>query len=67
MPKDDLTDYVLGKFSAEEEKRLIENFNVAEERQVPGILGKAISICKTWMNEGFEPAMNRLSQLQSIG
>ena len=54
MPKDDLTDYVLGKFDS------------AEKQLIGGILGKVVSICKTWMNEGFEPAMNRLSQLQSV-
>ena len=54
MPKDDLTEFVLG------------NFNRQEEKQINNILGNAISICKTWIEKGFQPAMARLSQLQSI-
>ena len=54
MPKDDLTEFVLGKFDLEEEKRL------------DSILETAVLVCETWMNEGFERAINRLSQLQSM-
>ena len=54
MPKDDLTDYVLGKFGTEEEKAL------------GGILDKAAAVCESWVNEGFGGATNCLSRLQSI-
>ncbi len=53
MPKDDLTDYVLGKFGREEKKVLTE------------ILSKAASICEAWIEEGLKPALDRLSKLQS--
>jgi peptidyl-tRNA hydrolase, PTH1 family len=54
MPKDDLTDYVLGRFSTEEEKAL------------EGILEKAASVCESWVKEGFGGATNVLSRLQSV-
>ncbi len=54
MPKDDLTDYVLGRFGTEEEKAL------------EGILEKAASVCESWVNEGFGGATNTLSRLQSV-
>ena len=53
MPKDDLTDYVLGKFSREEKKTLEE------------ILERAASVCVAWTEEGLKPALDRLSKLQS--
>ena len=55
MPKDDLTHYVLGNFSRQEEKEL------------GLILDKVISICEIWVEEGFEPALKRLSQLSAKG
>ena len=54
MPKDDLAPYVLGHFSREEEKEL--GF----------ILDKVSSICAAWIEEGFEAAIKRLSEVQSI-
>ena len=54
MPKDDLTDYVLGRFSRE------------EESSVGVILGNVASICEAWIDNGFERATSRLSQLQSM-
>ena len=53
MPKDDLTSFVLARFTAQEEKEL------------GGIFEKAASVCESWMNEGFDSAMNCLSRLQS--
>ena len=53
MPKD-LTGFVLEKFSPEEKEKLKE------------ILEKAVSICESWLKEGFEAAQNKLSRLQSI-
>ena len=54
MPKDDLTEFVLGRFGR------------TEEKEFTAVLTKAVSICEVWIDEGLEPAMNRLSQLQSI-
>ncbi len=53
MPKDDLTDYVLGKFDR------------AEKGMLKEILGKAVSVCELWIEEGLKPALDRLSKLQS--
>ncbi len=53
MPKDDLSEFVLGKFDR------VENGMLEE------ILGKAASVCDTWVGEGLKPAMDRLSKLQS--
>jgi PTH1 family peptidyl-tRNA hydrolase len=54
MPKDDLTDFVLGHFTTEEKKAL------------GGVLEKAASVCESWMNEGFGGATTCLSRLQSV-
>ncbi len=52
MPHD-LESFVLEKFSK-------------SEQQVKGeLLGKAILICKSWINEGFDAAQKMLSQLQA--
>ena len=53
MPKD-LTDFVLGKFSKEEEKRLKE------------MIARAAQVCRAWVEKGFEAARLELSQLQSV-
>lgn len=53
MPKD-LEAFVLEKFSEEEEKR------------VSKILEKTTFICERWVKEGFQAALNQLSQLQSL-
>ena len=54
MPKDDLTQFVLGHFESGEQKPLNE------------ILEKAVSVCGVWLEQGFEPALNELSKLQSV-
>ena len=53
MPKDDLTDYVLGKFEP------------AQEAMLKEILDRAVLVCKTWIEEGLQPALDKLSHLQS--
>jgi len=53
MPKD-LTSFVL------------EQFDAVEKKDLKKILDKAVSVCEAWINEGFESARNRLSQLQSV-
>ncbi len=47
----DLADYVLAKFSEDEEK------------QLPNILMEAEKLCETWLNEGFEKAALLTSQI----
>ena len=54
MPKDDLTDFVLGRFSTQEEKAL------------SIILKKVVLVCETWIEQGFGPAMDQLSKEQSL-
>lgn len=54
MPKGDLTDYVLGLFTAQEQKEL------------SGVLDKAMSVCQSWVNDGFHGALNCLSRHPSI-
>lgn len=54
MPKDDLTDFVLGRFTKEEEKNL------------DAILTKVASVCDAWVEKGFEPAQDQLSKVQSL-
>ena len=51
MPKD-LNAYVLEKFSRDEAK------------EAETILDRAVLICESWIQEGFEAAVQRLSQLQ---
>ena len=51
-PKDDLTEYVLGNFSRQEESEL------------GLILGKAVSVCETWVEKDLESAMRQLSVSQ---
>lgn len=53
MPKE-LSGYVLGKFSKEENKRLHE------------IVERAAAVCKAWAAEGFDEARLTLSRLQSV-
>ncbi len=53
MPED-LTGFVLGKFSNEEEK------------EVDGIVKKAAAVCEAWREQGFDAALKVLSQLQSV-
>ncbi|MBI3316222.1 MAG: aminoacyl-tRNA hydrolase [Candidatus Omnitrophica bacterium] len=53
LPRD-LVPFVLDRFSPEEARRF------------PAILAKAVAICETWVEEGFESARHRLSQLQSL-
>lgn len=53
MPED-LTGFVLGRFSSEEEK------------EVKGIVKKAAVICEAWFGRGFDEASKVLSQLQSV-
>ena len=53
MPRD-LAGFVLEKFSQEEEGR------------IGAILDGAASVCVSWAREGFEAAMNRLSQHLSV-
>jgi PTH1 family peptidyl-tRNA hydrolase len=54
MPKNDLTNFVLGHFTPEEKNAL------------EMVLGKAASVCDSWIKDGFDGATNRLSRLQSI-
>ena len=54
MPKD-LNAYVLEKFGRDEAK------------EAEAILDRAVLVCESWMNEGFESAVQRLSQLQLQG
>ena len=51
MPKD-LNAYVLEKFNRE------------EATQAGAIFDRAVLVCESWMNEGFDAASKRLSQLQ---
>lgn len=51
MPKD-LNAYVLEKFTRE------------EAEQTEAILERAVLVCESWISEGFEAAVKRLSQLQ---
>ena len=51
MPQD-LNGFVLEPFTADEKKRVVE------------ILERAVSVCESWLNEGFDAAVKRLSQLQ---
>ncbi len=53
MPKDDLTDYVLGRFQRVQEDGLKE------------VLTRAVLVCKTWIEEGLQPALDKLSHGQS--
>ncbi|OIO39712.1 MAG: aminoacyl-tRNA hydrolase [Candidatus Omnitrophica bacterium CG1_02_46_14] len=53
MPKD-LTSFVL------------ESFGVSEKRELEFILDKAVLVCETWINKGFESAREGLSRLQSV-
>jgi peptidyl-tRNA hydrolase len=52
MPKGDISDFVLGKFDADEKK------------EVGTILEKAVQVCEAWAREGYAEAEKRLSQLQ---
>jgi PTH1 family peptidyl-tRNA hydrolase len=54
MPQGDLTGFVLGRFEPGEQGRL----NTTLE--------KAVSVCSVWLEQGFEPALNELSKVQSI-
>ena len=54
MPKDDLTEFVLGVFEPGEQKKL------------ETVLEKAVSVCEVWLKEGFDPALDELSRLQSV-
>jgi PTH1 family peptidyl-tRNA hydrolase len=49
----DLTDFVLGKFSA------------AEYKRVPALVESAVQVCRSWANEGFEKAQSELGRLQN--
>lgn len=54
MPKDDLTEFVLGRFTD------------AEKKALPALLEKTAAVCETWAKDGFDGATNCLSRLQSI-
>lgn len=54
MPKDDLTDFVLGAFEPGEKKVLT------------AVLERTVSVCEAWLKEGFGPARDELSKVQSI-
>ena len=54
MPKDDLTEFVLGDFAPGEQKKL------------ETVLEKAVSVCEVWLKEGFDPALNELNKVQSV-
>ena len=51
MPQD-LNQFVLEKFARDEKDK------------VADLLERAVLVCESWLNEGFEPAMRKLSQLQ---
>ncbi len=51
MPQD-LTNFVLAKFSEK------------EQNEYPEIINKAVSVCEDWINNGFDAAVKKLSQLQ---
>ena len=46
------------------ESFVLETFNHEERPVKDELLGKAVLICESWINEGFEAAQKRLSQLQ---
>ena len=54
MPKGDLTEFVLGTFAPGEQKKL------------ETVLEKSVSVCEVWLKEGFDPALNELSKVQSV-
>ncbi len=43
---------------------VLEKFGKDEQRSKGELLAKAVSICESWIEEGFEAAQKRLSQLQ---
>jgi PTH1 family peptidyl-tRNA hydrolase len=45
---------------------VLERFQEEELAEIPKILEKAASVCEAWLEEGFQAATNRLSQLQSV-
>lgn len=52
MPKE-LTSFVLGKFEPDEQK------------EIEKIVQKAVLVCQSWLEKGFDAAVNQLSRLQS--
>ena len=54
MPKDDLVPFVLAKFEPEEQK------------QLDKILENVALVCECWSREGFNAALDKLSQCQSV-
>ena len=46
------------------ESFVLEKFDPSERKVKDEILEKAVLICESWINEGFEAAVKRLSQLQ---
>ena len=54
MPKGDLTEFVLGVFEPGEQKKL------------ETVLEKTVSVCETWLEQGFDQALDQLSKVQSI-
>ncbi len=45
---------------------VLERFQKEELAEIKNILDKAASVCEAWLEEGFQAATNRLSQLQSV-
>lgn len=54
MPKGDLSDFVLARF------------DVQERKAVPDVVKNAAQVCRVWMLEGAERAMDELGRLQSV-
>ena len=46
------------------ESFVLEKFSKSEQPARGELLGKAVSVCKSWIEEGFDAAVMRLSQLQ---
>ena len=45
---------------------VLESFGGSEKKELEFILDKAVLVCETWINKGFESARESLSQLQSV-
>ena len=46
------------------ESFVLEKFSKDEQQAKPEILDRAVLVCKSWINEGFDAAQKKLSQLQ---
>ncbi|MBI3252559.1 MAG: peptidyl-tRNA hydrolase [Candidatus Omnitrophica bacterium] len=45
---------------------VLEGFDAGEKKELPGIVKNAASVCESWAKDGWDAAMKRLSQLQSV-